>query len=135
MISEATRPAARCEPDLGGYGRVPGCETYAAHPLRAALADGAEAGRCQQEIGPGQRGGSTRVRSTPQRVAGVQAKLVQDASNERVEGLEPVAIRTAGKRQRVRPRKSLKDERILRDVGLALKQSAGSLPSATPRAK
>ena len=64
------------------------------------------------------RAGSTRVRSTPQRVAGVQAKLVQDASNERVEGLEPVAIRTASKRQRVRPRKSLKDERILRDVGL-----------------
>ena len=64
------------------------------------------------------RAGSTRVRSTPQRVAGVQAKLVQDAGNERVEGLEPVAIRTASKRKRVRPRKSLKAERILRDVGL-----------------
>ena len=64
------------------------------------------------------RAGSTRVRSTPERVASVQAKLVQDASNERVEGLEPVAIRAASKRQRVRPRKSLEEERILRDIGL-----------------
>ena len=35
-----------------------------------------------------------------------------------MEGLEPLAIQTATERQRVRPRTSLKDERILRDVGL-----------------
>ena len=80
------RPARGCGVVRGQNLAKERVQPHAGRHRRARLADGAETGRCQQEIGVGQ-GGQARldvchVHAQARCVAGVQAKLVQDASND-----------------------------------------------------